>query len=324
LSQIQSKGRTEEEKMSKEASEEPRKERTHGLRNGAIVIIAIVAMISAVFYAVGTTVSNNKADAKAKTVSPWKMDLHPNLAHGRWFGDGSNPINTARTPKQARAALNDWLMGVRVSPARLAAAYQMLLGKHVSKASLVHKGWATKKAVKVYTKIRDFLATCKVVPDTAPASGWNSGIHAGSLVIAPSGGISGDRRAIRVTAKDGSGRMWWILGRCGNIVTPSKSAAPPKTHRHRAHNAAKNWRNDPSHKGNAKTGGGKHKKGPGHKQKPSDVTHPRLRTRHGGKSIQLQHLQGINSCLDALRPQSSLLLVIRPLYSGIDMHVVII
>lgn len=50
----------------------------------------------------------------------------------------------------------------------------------------------------------------------APANGYNSGIDNGTYGVASYAGISGDRKAIKVTLKDGS--IVYIMVRCGNPV----------------------------------------------------------------------------------------------------------
>lgn len=69
----------------------------------------------------------------------------------------------------------------------------------------------------------------------ASAGALNSGINRGTYGVASTPGLSGNRKAVKVTLSDGSFVM--ILVRCGNVVFPSKPNLPavptdqPPTHR---------------------------------------------------------------------------------------------
>jgi hypothetical protein len=102
----------------------------------------------------------------------------------------------------------------------------------------------------------------------APATGYNSGVSGGTYQVYATPGVTGNRKAIKVTLANGT--VVWIMVRCGNVVystpppgvptttppvvTPSPTC-PPKTHGV--------WpvckddpAVDPQNLGNNKTGGG--------------------------------------------------------------------
>lgn len=58
----------------------------------------------------------------------------------------------------------------------------------------------------------------------APANGYNSGISNGVYGVASEQGVRGDRKAIKVTLKDGT--VVYIMVRCGNPVYPGKPSLP--------------------------------------------------------------------------------------------------
>jgi hypothetical protein len=230
----------------------------------ALVVLAIVGSQQ------GTGASNGLPAGSTGTTATatWKM-VSADHGMNRWFLKGIDAINTAKTPAQARKAANDWLEGVKRDPALLAGTAKLLLKRDVDKASLVDSSsMATTEAVGITGEIRDLLDESKIVPDNAPATGYNTGVTAGSVVRASNAGITGDRKAIQITTPDG--RVFWVLGRCGNVVTPHKPSLPPgETDNH------KDPSKDPYPRGNAPTGGGKNlDPGPGTYIPPTGMVHP--------------------------------------------------
>ncbi len=59
----------------------------------------------------------------------------------------------------------------------------------------------------------------------APADGYNSGVHEGTFGTSSTQGVYGDRKAIKVTLKDGT--VVYIMVRCGNPVFPGKPPGIP-------------------------------------------------------------------------------------------------
>jgi hypothetical protein len=64
----------------------------------------------------------------------------------------------------------------------------------------------------------------KVEEGVAPTNGYNSGIVNGTYGVDASQGVSGDRKAIQITLKDGT--VIWIMVRCANPVYPGKPNLP--------------------------------------------------------------------------------------------------
>lgn len=58
----------------------------------------------------------------------------------------------------------------------------------------------------------------------APANWYNTGMANGQMVVASERGITGDRKAIKYTLRDGS--VLYVMVRCGNIVLPSPGDIP--------------------------------------------------------------------------------------------------
>jgi hypothetical protein len=138
--------------------------------------------------------------------------------NNRWFAAGIAEIKNATTNEEATAAAHAWLAEVRKDPNLLAGAAKYFLGRDVDKATLSTDGCATDAAVQLVTELELTMDQAKaIVPDTAPATGYNSGVDNGTVVGSSTTGISGDRKAIKITLPDG--RVVWIMARCGNIVT---------------------------------------------------------------------------------------------------------
>ena len=201
------------------------------------------------------------------TATTWKKSLS-NYGENRWFGDGITEIKSATTSTQAAEAAQVWLNRVKTDPNLLVAAANVILKKEVDPTTLFDKDdWATPAAVQLVAEMQLALATARIVPDNAPTDGINTGVSNGNVVSARAAGISGNRKAIRITMPDG--RVVWVLARCGNTVTRGHSHFPPgKTDE-------KNPSQDPYPRGNASTGGGRNQNpGSGKFIPPADMVHP--------------------------------------------------
>jgi len=169
-----------------------------------------------------STVTTSTVEASATTT--WKM-VSANHEKNRWFLDGIEAINNAKTPEDSKAAAHKWLEGVKRDPGLLAGASKLLLNQAVDPQLLVGKdSMATTQAVATTQAIVELFNSSAIVPHEAPETGYNTGVNDGSVVRADIPGITGNRKAIRITTPDG--RVFWILGRCGNIVTPGKPSLP--------------------------------------------------------------------------------------------------
>jgi len=120
-----------------------------------------------------------------------------------------------------------------------------------------------------------------VKEDNAPKDGYNSGINNGTYGVDGSQGISGNRKAIKITLPDGT--VVWILVRCGNVVHQAPPPNIPKVPTDQCPPgtvgtpgnclASKDPSQDPAQNGNAGNGGGVNQDpGPGTYQptKPAD------------------------------------------------------
>lgn len=153
-------------------------------------------------------------DNKCKT---W-VTAPSDYTNNRWFASGIAEIKNATTPEEATNAAHVWLAEVRKDPNLLAGAAKYFLDQDVAKATLSSDNCATDAAVQLVTQVELTIGQAKsIVPENAPASGFNSGVDNGVVVGATNAGINGDRKAIKITLSDG--REIWIMSRCGNIVT---------------------------------------------------------------------------------------------------------
>lgn len=150
----------------------------------------------------------------------------------RLIGDGVPSIGTAKTPEEAREAAGDYYSLISTDPELLAGGYNVLVAtddetKLVGADLIGEDGCFNDRGATVAAEVYTTLYTAKIVPDQAPADGTNSGTNdAGDVVFAEAPGISGNRKAILVTAEDG--RETWILERCGNYVTRKPVPGVPK------------------------------------------------------------------------------------------------
>ena len=244
-----------------------------------------VGLIAGCAAAKPTTTNAPQASASTSTTTGCKTwTTGPaDYTNNRWFGDGIAAIKNATTPAEATAAAHDWLAEVRKDPNLVVGAAQYFLKRTVDKATLSTGACATDAAVQLLTEIELTIGQAKsIVPDTAPATGYNSGVENGNVVGSSVAGISGDRKAIKITLSDG--RVIWIMARCGNIVTighppvptgntdqcpPGTTGTPPKCLE------VKLPTQDAAPRGNAPVGGGTNvDPGPGAYVPPTQMSQP--------------------------------------------------
>jgi len=202
------------------------------------VLMLILAFIVSIDYPTNSTANGSDAEVSAspsptgdapgddEKCKTWKLDSS-GYANNRWFGEGIASIRDAQTNEQAVAAASDWLEEIRTDPILFEAGAEALLKNDIDPATLFSNRCATDAAVKLELSVLTTLAESKIVPDDAPANGYNTGVENGVVVGSPTPGIGGDRKAIKITLPDGS--EVWIMARCGNIVTPGPSVLPPGT-----------------------------------------------------------------------------------------------
>lgn len=200
-----------------------------GLRRVAGWTVAVLAAVIVISGFAGTTAPTPEQNSPAVSSSPsstpqtWKMETG-NYANNRWFGDGIQEIKDAKTEEDAKAASLAWLERVKTDPNLLTGTAKYFLNRDVDKASLVKDGWATDEAVQLVAELQLALAQAETSIGEAPKNGYNSGVYNGKVVAASNAGITGSRKAIKVTLKDGS--VIYVMARCGNPVTPGKPSLP--------------------------------------------------------------------------------------------------
>lgn len=199
----------------------------------------------------------------------WPMATS-DYANNRWFSEGIAEIRDAETAKQAEDAAFVWLEGVRKDPNLLAGAASYFFDQDVDKTTLIDEdSCATEEAVELTIQLDLTLADAQsIIPENAPANGYNSGVNDGEVIAEEEPGVRGDRDAIKIVTKDGD--VIWIMARCGNIVTEGKPPLPPGT----TDNPKKPER-DPYPRGNAPIGGGPNADpGPGTYIPPQEMEQP--------------------------------------------------
>jgi len=92
--------------------------------------------------------------------------------------------------------------------------------------------YLSESGLELYFKLEGALtaAGTTVAEGQAPATGYNSFVQDGVYTVSEKAGVTGNRKAIMVTLKNGT--VIWIMFRCGNNVFPSKPhiPTPPKPH----------------------------------------------------------------------------------------------
>lgn len=198
---------------------------------GAMIIMTIVLITIAMFapkissFSLQDKPSPSTQTVTTPTYTTWKMS-NSDYGNNRWFANGLTEIKNSKTDAEAASAAKDWLEKVKTDPNLLVGSAKYLLAKDVDKTTLVDKdGYATDKAVQLVAELELALGQAKVIVADAPSTGYNSGVENNTVVGSTTSGINGDRKAIRVTLPDG--RIFWIMGRCGNIVTKGSPPVPP-------------------------------------------------------------------------------------------------
>jgi hypothetical protein len=111
-----------------------------------------------------------------------------------------------------------------------AAAYLLPDTKVNVKSLTDAKGCASTSAVALVQQLGLQIANGSPKVSDAPAHAYNSGTDVQGVIANGDPGISGNRKAVKITAKDGTDV--WIMARCGNAVRPGPPPVrhkPPKT-----------------------------------------------------------------------------------------------
>ena len=172
----------------------------------------------------GTTPASTPVTAKCE--STWARADSDKAGH-RWFANGIPSIAEAITPEQAQAAAHDWFSASKVDPVTLSGAAKYLIDRDVNQAELFDSnGCATQVAVDLVAEAEAALALSMFKAEEAPSNGYNSGATSASVVGSAKAGVSGDRRAVKVTTPKGV--VIWVMARCGNPVTVKPHRLVPK------------------------------------------------------------------------------------------------
>ena len=158
---------------------------------------------------------------------------------------------------------------------------------------LTADGCLSSEGIKLHNQLEGALSAkgVKFEEAMAPENGFNSGVHDGVYGVSDAPGVRGDRKAIKVTMKDGT--VVYILVRCGNPVYPGKPNLPhvptdnppppekPKPEKPKPTpppekpKPGKDPAKDPYPNGNAPDGGGKNNDpGPGPYVPPQEMERP--------------------------------------------------
>ena len=167
-----------------------------------------------------TTTTVEVATSQEACAQSWEIKQLTTSDH-RFVSEGLASIRDAQTPADAREAIQqEWLGIVAGDPETLSGVSKVILNADVNPADLVDASGAcaSDKAETLRAQLDTTLSLSDLTPDQAPEVGTNSGIDQnGSVVFAGHNGISGNRKAIKVSMPDG--RTIWIMERCGNMVT---------------------------------------------------------------------------------------------------------
>ncbi len=99
-------------------------------------------------------------------------------------------------------------------------------GTKVDPATLREGGCLNEEGRKIWYQVKGAWDSATVEMSEAPANGVNTGMTEGGYVQAESAGIRGDRKAVKVTFKNGD--VLWVMHRCANIVTLEHRPDVPK------------------------------------------------------------------------------------------------
>ncbi len=207
-----------------------------------LILWAIVALFSSSRKVTVDNDDSNKTIVNSSTCATWVMEpMVADDSNNRWFADGIAEISNAKTPEQAKAAFIVWKDKTKSHHNLLVAAGRALLPTDESKfdeSTISSDGnCANNITIQLVSQIElAVIGQSKSINVVnAPTNGYNTGVENGIVVGSATPGISGDRRAIQITFRDG--RKVWIMGRCGNIVTTKEVFKHHgKTDEHEHHN----------------------------------------------------------------------------------------
>ena len=156
----------------------------------------------------------------------WVIEELPVLESHRFF-EGIAEIQAATTSEEAADAAFVVLEKFKVDPDYLVVLIKMNLHEDVATTALVDAdGCASPAAAQYVLRLGAEMAKATITVDDAPETGTNTGVNADGIpVSATSPGVTGDRKAIKIVLEDGT--TYWIMARCGNIVTEGNPPLPP-------------------------------------------------------------------------------------------------
>lgn len=105
------------------------------------------------------------------------------------------------------------------------------ISKSVKDQTLITNGYINSRGQKLWSEVTLRLSMAKVRNEPAPATGVNTNIKGSQRVRET--GVTGDRAATRFDMMDGS--TFWIMHRCGNVVTPGKPSTTVRRYRPPSH-----------------------------------------------------------------------------------------
>jgi hypothetical protein len=211
-----------------------------GALAGLLILVIVIAFIVEAPF-------GNPRDASADTQTPsptasatpepeqceasWPM-VTSDYENNRWASDGIPEIQEAfdaGDTKKAVEAVHAWLEVVRTDATLLKGAVKYYLHQDVARDSLINgQGCASEEAIDLMVQLDLSVANAKsIIPEAAPANGYNSGVNDGVVIGDTAPGIGGNRAAVKITLQDGT--EIWIMARCGNVVTMGPPPVPPGT-----------------------------------------------------------------------------------------------
>lgn len=190
----------------------------------------------------------------SKNNDTWEMDLRKDGLNNRAIDDGIPSIAQAKDEEAARESLGDWFAEVKKNPYLLAGYGSVILGKDIRSEDLFekrdNKAFATTKAKEVADQLWAALSTMVARPASAEeVIGYNTGLSDGQVVRSENPVIAGDKTAIKIIGTLGQqkGKSYFILKRCGNLVTEEEVIPPGPTDQaeYARFKATKSWVNVP-------------------------------------------------------------------------------
>lgn len=146
----------------------------------------------------------------------------------RFLAEGHQKIAELESNEEAPEAFADWFNVVKQDPELLAGVLNGVKSTTYTSEQFQDKDGVciTEEAEQAATEFEaSVLLGGAVVKEDAPEVAYNSGTDEnGEVVTASQAGISGDRKAIKVTTAQGE--VFWVMARCGNIVTEAQPGLP--------------------------------------------------------------------------------------------------